>query len=199
MANIWTTRSVLLTGLIVSLLGASYIYQSPTPLNFSMPHPSSSATSIPGIEFTMSQISRSPPNLLVTLKNTSPDTPYTILKWNTPLDASALNTGVFTITNAESGEAVKQDILQVNRKMPPPQGSLITIAPGTEKEVEVIFDKPWMPERKPAKYKVQAKGIWKGVWGKYGDEVTKEELYAYADSPFSGWRFATGEVVMEVE
>jgi hypothetical protein len=198
MANIWTTRTTLLTGLVISLLGAFYIYQSPTPLNFSMPHPSSSRTSIPGLEFKLNQISRAPPTLLVTLKNTSPDTPYTILKWNTPLDASVLNTGVFTVKEAESGQEVQQTVVQVNRKMPPPQTSLVTIAPGTEEEVDIVFDKPWMLDRKPAKYKVQAKGIWKGVWGKYGDEVTEEELYAYAESPFSGWRFATGEVVMEV-
>ncbi|KAG9194139.1 hypothetical protein G6011_04174 [Alternaria panax] len=199
MANIWTTRTALLTGLVISLLGAFYVYQSPTPLNFSMPHPTSSRDSIPGLEFTLSRTSRSPPTLLVTIKNTSPDTPYTILKWNTPLDSSALNSGVFTITDAESGKEVEQTILQINRKMPPPQDSLVTLAPGTKEEIEIVFDKPWMPKRKPAKYKVQAKGVWTGVWGKYGNEVTKEELYAYAQSPFGGWRFATSEVFMEVD
>jgi hypothetical protein len=199
MTNIWTTHTALLTGLTVSLLGAFYVYQYPTPLNSSIPHASSSRTSIPGLEFTLSQTSRSPPTLLVTLKNKSPDTPYTILKWNTPLDSSALNRGVFTITNAESGEEVEQTILQINRKMPPPPNSLVTLAPGTEEEVEIVFDKPWMPNRKPAKYKVQAKGVWKGVWGKYGDGITKEELLDYNESPFSGWRFATNEVLMEVD
>jgi hypothetical protein len=199
MANIWTTRTALLTGLVISLLGAFYVYQSPTPLNFSMPHPTSSSASIPGLEFTLSQISRSPPTLLITLKNTSPDTPYTVLKWNNPLDSSALNSGVFTITDVESGEEVKQTILQINRKMPPPQESLVTLAPGTEEEAEIIFDKQWMPERKPARYKVRAQGVWKGVWGKYGDEVTKEELHDYAGSPFSGWRFVTNQVIMEVD
>jgi hypothetical protein len=199
MANIWNTRTAILTGLVISLLGVFYVYQSPASLNLSMPHPTSSTTSIPALEFILSQTSRSPPTLLITLKNTSPDTPYTILKWNTPLDSSALNVGVFTITDLQSGEVIKQDVLQINRKMPPPQQSLITLAPGTEEEAEIVLDKPWMPERKPAKYKVQARGVWRGVWGKYGDEVTKEELYAYAESPFSGWRFVTGEVVMEVE
>jgi hypothetical protein len=198
MANMWTARTALLTGLVISLLGAFYVYQSPTPLNFSMPHSMSSRTSMPDLEFTITQTSRSPPALLITLKNTNPEVPYTILKWNTPLDSSALNTGIFTVIDAESGEEVNQTVLQINRKMPPPQGSLVTLAPGTEEEVEVVFDKPWMPKRKPAKYKVQAKGVWNGVWGKYGDEVTKEDLYAYLESPFSGWRFATNEILMEL-
>lgn len=198
MANMWTARTALLTGLVISLLGAFYVYQSPTPLNFSMPHSMSSRTSMPDLEFTITQTSRSPPALLITLKNTNPEVPYTILKWNTPLDSSALNTGIFTVIDAESGEEVNQTVLQINRKMPPPHGSLVTLAPGTEEEVEVVFDKPWMPKRKPATYKVQAKGVWNGVWGKYGDEVTKEDLYAYLESPFSGWRFATNEVLMEL-
>ncbi|KAL1798368.1 hypothetical protein ACET3X_002405 [Alternaria dauci] len=198
MATIWTTSTALLTGLVISLLGAFYVYQSPMALDFSTPHPTSSRTNVPDLEFTINQTSRSSPALLVTLKNTSPEVPYTILKWNTPLDSSALNTGVFTVIDAESGEEVKQTVLQINRKMPPPQKSLVTLAPGTEEEVEVVFDKSWMPKRKPAKYKVQAKGVWNGVWAKYGDEVTREDLYGYFNSPFSGWRFTTNEVLMEL-
>jgi hypothetical protein len=135
---------------------------------------------------------------LVTLKNTSPDTTYTLLKWGTPLDRSALNTGIFTIVDDANREEVKQDAMQINRKMPPPQEDLVTIAPGTEEELEVDFTKPWMPERSPATYKVKAVGTFKGIWAKYGKEVTEKELYAYAQSPFSGRRFTTNEVVMEV-
>jgi hypothetical protein len=196
-ATLWNTRIAILTGLILTLLGVFYVYQSPTPLEFTQPNHTSS-TGIPGLEFKLSQTSRSPPSLLVTLKNTSPDTTYTLLKWGTPLDRSALNTGVFTIVDDANGEEVKQDVMQTNRKMPPPQEDLVTVAPGTEEELEVDLNKPWMPDRRPVTYKVKAVGTFKGIWAKYGNEVTEEELYAYGQSPFSGRRFATNEVVMEV-
>ncbi|KAI8943092.1 hypothetical protein NX059_001122 [Plenodomus lindquistii] len=153
---------------------------------------------VPGLEWKLSQISQSPPTILVTLKNTSPDTPYTLLKWGTPLDASALNTGVYSIVREDDGEEVKQFELKINRKMPPAQDQIVTLAPGTEEELEVVFDKPWMPENKPAKYKVKAAGNFKGLWDKYGDDVTEENLYAYVESPLSGKKYVTNEVVMEV-
>ena len=199
MANFWNSRPAIITGVLITLLGALYIYQSDTPTSFTMPKSSSSADNgVPGLEFKLSQLSRNPPSLRITLKNTNPDTPYTILKWGTPLDSSALNTGVFSIIDNNSGNEVQQVVLQINRKMPPPQEELLTVAPGTEEAVEVVFDKPWMPEAKPAKYKVKAEGEFKGVWGKYGNEVTEDELNAYIESPFSGKKFATGDIIMEV-
>ena len=199
MANFWTSRTAVITGVAFTLLGAFYVYQSPTSLSYTMSKSGSSASNgIPGLEFKLSQDSRSPPSLLVTLKNNSPDTAYTILRWGTPLDSAALNTGVFKIVSDETGDEVQQFVLQINRKMPPPQEELVTIAPGTEEELSVVFDKPWMPEQKPAKYKVKAEGEFKGVWDKYGGDVTDDELNAYIESPFSGKKFTTNEVVMEV-
>jgi hypothetical protein len=199
MANFWNRRTAVITGVAITLLGAYYVYQSPTSISYTMSNSGSSASNgVPGLEFKLSQDSRNPPSLLVTLKNNNPDTPYTLLKWGTPLDSAALNTGVFKIVNEESGEELEQAVLMINRKMPPPQEELITIAPGTQEELSVVFDKPWMPEQKPAKYKVKAEGDFKGVWNKYGDDVTEDELNAYIESPFSGKKYATNEVVMEV-
>jgi hypothetical protein len=198
MANFWTSRTAVVSGIAITLLGALYVYQSSTPINFSMSQ-SSSSNNVPGLEFKLTQTTQSPPTLLVTLKNTSPDTPYTLLKWGTPLDSSALNTGVFSITHESSGEEVEQMVLQINRKMPPPESEIVTVAAGAEEEAEVVFDKPWMPDTKPAKYKIKASGMLKGVWAKPGNEVTEQELYAYSDSPFAGRTFATNEVVMEVQ
>jgi hypothetical protein len=199
MANFWNRRTAVITGVAITLLGAYYVYQSPTSISYTMSNSGSSASNgVPGLEFKLSQDSRNPPSLLVTLKNNNPDTPYTLLKWGTPLDSAALNTGVFKIVNEESGEELEQAVLMINRKMPPPQEELITIAPGTQEELSVVFDKPWMPEQKPAKYKVKAEGDFKGVWNKYGDDVTEDELNSYIESPFSGKKYATNEVVMEV-
>jgi hypothetical protein len=199
MAKFWTTRSAITTAFAITLLGAYYVYQSPTLISYTMSSSGSSASNgVPGLEFKLSQDSRSPPSLLVTLKNNSPDKPYTLLKWGTPLDSSALNIGVFQIIDEENGNEVAQAGLMINRKMPPAQEELVTIAPGTQEELSVVFDKPWMPEQKPAKYKVKAKGEFMGVWDKYGGDVTEDELNAYIESPFSGKKFVTNEVVMEV-
>jgi hypothetical protein len=198
MANFWTSRTAVISGIAITLLGILYIYQSPTPLNFSMSGFGSN-NGVPGLEFKLTQTSQSPPTLLVTLKNNSPDTPYTLLKWGTPLDSSALNTGVFSIVDEASGQEVEQMVLHINRKMPPPESEIVSVAPGTEEEVEVVFDKPWMPDTKPTKYKVKSSGTLKGVWAKPSNEVSEQELYAYSDSPFGGRTFATNEVVMEVQ
>jgi hypothetical protein len=106
--------------------------------------------------------------------------------------------GVCTIIDNASGKEVEQDVVRINRKMPPPQENLVTVISGTEEELEVDFDEPWMPKRRPVTYRVKAEGTFKGVWGKYGDEATEEGLYAYTESPFSGKRWVTNEVIMEV-
>lgn len=197
MGSFWTTRSAVITGLAISALGAFYIYQSPTSLTMSSSSAGATSEGVPGLDFKLSQVSRNPPVLLVTLKN-SGSTPYTLLKWGSPLDSAALNTGVFSIVDNESGGEVEQFKMMINRKMPPAQEELVTLAPGTEEEIEVTFDKPWMPERKPAKYRVKAEGKFTGLWDRYGDAVSEDDLNAYIDSPFNGKTFTTNEVVMEV-
>ncbi|KAF1918420.1 hypothetical protein BDU57DRAFT_198321 [Ampelomyces quisqualis] len=196
MATFWNRRTAIIAGVAITLLGAYYVYQSPTSIAYTMSNTTSS-NRVPGLEFKLTQSSRNPPVLLATLKNNA-DTPYTLLKWGTPFDSAALNTGIFKITNAETGVQVEQMVLQINRKMPPPQDELVTIAPGTEEEMQVVFNKPWMPAQKPAKYKVKAEGDLKGLWDKYGGDLTEDDLNAYIESPFSGRKFSTNEVVMEV-
>lgn len=200
MAKFWTSRTAVITGVAITFLGAFYVYQSPTTINYTMSRStiSTAYSEAPGLEFQLAQVSRHPPALLVTVKNKSPDTTYTILKWGTPLDSAALNTGLFKIIDVESKEEVHQVTLQINRKMPPPQEELATLAPGTEEEIEVVFDKPWMPERKPAKYKITAAGEFTGLWDKYGNELTEDDLNVYSSSPFSGKKFKTNEVIMDV-
>jgi hypothetical protein len=197
MSALWNQRTALLTGLVVTLLGAFYIYQSPLSLDFTMPH-STLNNGVPGFNMSLSQKSQDPPTLVVTLENNDPDTPYTVLKWGTPMDPYALDTGVFSIVDEVSHHEVEQTTVHVTRKMPPPPNQLLTLAPGMREEFEVVFNKPWMPKHRPAMYKVSAKGIFKGAWAKHGGDVTKTELYAYAEGPFSGRKFATNEVIMKI-
>lgn len=197
MAALCNLRIALLTGLAITLLGAFYIYQSPLSLEFSVPHPTSN-NGVPGFNILLNQTSHNPPTLVVTLENHHSDVHYTVLRWGTPIDPFALDTGVFTITDDASHGEIEQEILHITRKVPPPPNQMFTLAPGTQEEIEVVFNRPWMPDRKPAKYKVKAKGVFKGGWAKSESEVTKTDLLTYADSPLSGKRFVTNEIAMEV-
>jgi hypothetical protein len=193
-------RTVAITALTATFLGSLYFLYAPSPTPSTMSKSASKAPSgVPGLEFKLSQISKDPPSLLVTLKNSSPGSTFTLLKWNTPLDPQASNLGVFQLVDAETGEEVKQDIIKIGRKMPPSREDLQEISPGTEHAIEIVLDKPWMPQKKPATYKVTARGAFHGVWEKPAGEISAEELDAYSASPFSNRAFATEEVLLAVE
>ncbi|KAF2628362.1 hypothetical protein BU25DRAFT_34107 [Macroventuria anomochaeta] len=192
----FNARNTLIAAVVITLFGGYYISQSPSPSSFTM---SQTSSEVPGLSLSLSQISKSPPTLRVTLKNDSPDTPYTLLKWGTPLDDAALNTGVFKITDADSGAEVEQVTLQIRRKMPPGQDQLAGVNPGEEGSIEVVFDRPWMPETKPAKYKVKAEGLLKGIWDRPKSEVTDDDTNEYTESPLAGRIFITNEVELVVE
>lgn len=83
--------------------------------------------------------------------------------------------------------------------MPPSAEDLVTVAPGTEEAHEVVMDKPWLPETRPATYKVSVKGKFLGVWDRYGGGLGTGELEAYADSPYHGRAFQSNVVEMRVE
>lgn len=83
--------------------------------------------------------------------------------------------------------------------MPPSTDDLLEISPQTESAIEVIFDKPWMPQKKPAKYQVQAMGNFYAVWEKPANEVKESELAAYSNSPFHNRPFGTDETQLVVE
>jgi hypothetical protein len=191
-------RTVLIAASAITVLGALYYLNTSSTPTLNMSTPPSGET-VPGLEFKLSQISRNPPSLLVTLKNTSPDTPYTLLKWGTPLDVQALNLGLFKMVDAATGREVEMHNLKINRVMPPAREDLVTVAPGTEEATEVVFNKPWMPETKPATYKVKAEGVFTGVWDSYGDKVEAGDLETYSSSPLSGRAFRTNEVEMRVD
>jgi hypothetical protein len=203
MVFLGTKRTAITLGIAITLLGAIYIYQSSTPpptTTMSQSRGSQSGTNtISTLSVTLSQTSRDPPTLLVTLKNSSPDTSYTLLKWGTPLDFAALNTNIFTLTDSSTGAEIEQVGLMINRKMPPSEDELITVAPSTQEQVKVVFDKPWMPDTKPAKYRVRATGTFQGLWDKTRGEVREGELLAYTNSPGSGKTWVTNEIDMQVE
>jgi hypothetical protein len=192
-------RTVLIAASAITILGALYYLKAPTPPTPTMSTTTSATSTIPGLEFTLSQISRNPPSLLITLKNSSPSTPYTLLKWGTPLDAQALNLGLFKLVDSGTGEEIQVDKIMISRLMPPSRHDLVTMAPGTEEATEVVFNKPWMPKTKPAVYRVRAEGTFAGVWDRYGNDVVDSELEAYSESPLNGKSFRTNEIEMRVD
>ncbi|KAG9204224.1 hypothetical protein B5807_03249 [Epicoccum nigrum] len=192
----FNARNTLIAAVSLTLLGGYYMSQSPSPSTFTM---SQTSSEIPGLSLSLSQIAKDPPTLRVTLKNDHPDATYTLLKWGTPLDDAALNTGVFRITDAASGAEVEQLTMQIRRRMPPGQSQLAGVKPGAEETVDVVFNRPWMPEAKPATYKVRAEGLWKGAWDKPKSEVTDDETNEYTESPLAGKTFVTNQVELVVE
>jgi hypothetical protein len=190
-------RIIAITAL--GFIGSLYFVYGQLSNDLSMSTTDSTASqSVPGLEFTLSQKSKNPPSVLVTLKNKSPSSTYTILKWNTPLDSHAANLGVFKFLDEKTGEEIKTDKLMLRRKMPIEQDQLQEIAPGTEHTTEVSFTQPWMPDA-PAKLKVHVEGTFAAVWEKAVGDVQESELEAYTNSPFNDRTFTSEEALLVVE
>ncbi|KAF2123100.1 hypothetical protein BDV96DRAFT_14322 [Lophiotrema nucula] len=213
------TRTAAVTALACAVLGTIYLYYSPSPISLNFRKMSKPTTQPPPLTFKLSQISKSPPSVLVTLRNSSPSTTFTLLRWGTPLDPQALNLGVFrlwklpttsTSTSSNSSdqkengedeqveeeEEIKIDRLMISRKFPPSKDDLLEIGPGEEYAVEVVLDRPWMPSTTPARYKVKVEGEIKGLWEKRAGEVRGEELEDYAENRLG---FESDAVVIVVE
>ena len=138
-------RNALIATSASALLGLLYYLRISLSNGISMSASRTPDDGVPGLEFKLSQISRDPPSLLVTLRNNNPSSAFTILKWHTPLDPQAANLGLFKIVDEETGETIPTDGLKVNRLMPPSEEDFVTVAPGTEEAHEVVMNKPWLP------------------------------------------------------
>ncbi|KAG6365609.1 hypothetical protein INS49_007220 [Diaporthe citri] len=79
-------------------------------------------------------LSRAPatstPSLWVSVKNTHPSTPVTLLKWDSPLDPLALQLGLVSVTPAGAPAPIDMPTIKVSRGMAPGPGSLVTLRPG---------------------------------------------------------------------
>jgi len=126
------------------------------------------------------QLAAGPENSTVacSIRNTNADDTITFLSWDTPFDPSAVNLGVLTLKDAETGAEIPSPGMQIRRMMPPPRDVLVEIAPGSSSERELDLSSPWIPTD-GKKYKVGVTGTWKAVWKKPAAEVTDEELAAF--------------------
>lgn len=141
--------------------------------------PPSPDVSLSDLHLTVSQVKpASHPTLLITLENTNPKVPITILTWNSPLDALLIQLGLVIITPSGSSTPLDIPTIMVKRRMPPPENSLVTVEPGEEvsRRVEIgerfVAPAQWREDGSRGGPKVQLKGKWTAVW----PGVRKQEL-----------------------
>lgn len=152
--------------------------QSITNLGMTTPGPQHAREpSVDDLHIFLSHTWQPVPTVKVTIQNTHPTSYMSFLSWDTPVDPSALNTGVLTIVYAVSGEPVPGPGLKLNRLLPPPREDIIELAPQETIEVDIDLSAPWIPGDGKL-VKVHALGEWRAVWAKGKDEITNEELGA---------------------
>jgi hypothetical protein len=139
----------------------------------------STGASLTDLHLTVSQVQpASAPTLLITLKNTNPKVPITILTWNSPLDALLVQLGLVIITPSGSSTPLDIPTIMVKRRMPPPEDSLITLEPGqnVSRTVQIgerfVTHEQWRGDGSGSQAKVQLRGRWTAVWA----GVRKQEL-----------------------
>ncbi|KAJ8129534.1 hypothetical protein O1611_g4094 [Lasiodiplodia mahajangana] len=113
-------------------------------------------------------------SILISLTNTHPSIPVTILKWNSPLDPAALQLGLVCIIPAGTSQPIHIDAIKISRLMPPSANSLITLFPGERATNTLELHGPIVPDVVwgAGPVKIRMTGRWMAVW----PGLTKEDL-----------------------
>ncbi|KAI0534481.1 hypothetical protein GGR58DRAFT_516083 [Xylaria digitata] len=126
------------------------------------------------LQLNIAQSTVSPHAISLSVTNTHPSTPVTILKWNSPLDPAALGLGLVRILPAQTVEQFHIEPIKIKRLMPPKADSLVTLLPGDSTTSTIELRDPIVPktlwDAGPAK--VTIKGRWMAVW----PGMTREDL-----------------------
>lgn len=158
--------------------------------------------SLSALHLTLSQVQPSHiPTILITLKNTSPSTPYTILTWNSPLDPLLIQLGLLSITLPGSSDPVDIPQIMIKRRMPPSEEHIVTLEPGEETNRKVEIGERFVaPEQwGHGKGKVAVRGRWNAVWpGLRKEDVLGNEKRLAAVGGDGGGELLTGEFESEV-
>lgn len=106
------------------------------------------------------------PSLSVSVKNTHPSTPLTLLTWDSPLDPMALQLGLISVTAAGAPAPIDMPTIKVSRAMPPGADSLVTLQPGESASSVVEMRDAFVPRDTwdQGEAKVSMKGRWAAVW-----------------------------------
>jgi hypothetical protein len=175
-SNPMATRKFIAASLcfIAATAHATHLHHSPLP-----DYTGSLTTKMASTSPLEIHLSAGPENSTVacSIRNTDADHTISFLTWDTPFDPLAVNTGVLTLKDAESGAEIPSPRMQLRRMMPPPRDSVFEIAPGTTAERELNLSSPWIPTD-GKKYQVGVQGTWRAMWKKPAAEVSDEELAA---------------------
>lgn len=139
----------------------------------------------------------SPSSCEVTVKNKDVERSITFLTWDTPLDPQAINTGILSLKDLESGSLIPSPGMMVNRIQPPPRNELVELKPGSSTTKNLPLTSPWIPTD-GRKYQLRLQGDWRAVWTKPAAQVTDDELAAMTGDQASAGSFDTGILEMEL-
>lgn len=139
-----------------------------------------------------------PLTIRVTIRNDSPDHPFSFLTWDSPFDPQAINTGVLSLRDAESGTELEGPAMKLNRLLPPPRDDLVEIKPGSSATRELGLASPWVPTDGKT-YQIQAQGSWRAAWAKAASEVTDGELEAMGTDESVAKAFSSGSLEMQLQ
>jgi hypothetical protein len=106
------------------------------------------------------------------------DSPLTVLRWDSPLDPSAIQLGVLQFFSPpDSSSPLDIPTIRVRRRVPPSQDSLVTLAPGQTVEQSLELKEPIVPvDQLKGEVKVACQGKWLCVWAKTADQLSSKEL-----------------------
>lgn len=112
------------------------------------------------------------PSLSVSVKNTHPSTPLTLLKWDSPLDPIALQLGLISVTPAGASAPIDMPTIKASRAMPPGADDLVTLRPGESASSVVELRKMFVPKAtwSLGRAEVRMKGRWAAVWPGLGKD-----------------------------
>ena len=138
-----------------------------------------------------------PLTIKVTIRNDSPDKAFSFLSWDSPFDPQAVNTGVLSLKDAETGDEIQGPGMKLNRMLPPPREDLVEISPGSSATKELGLKFLWVPTD-GKKYQIQLRGSWRAAWSKAAADVSDQELESMgSDGPPKS--FASGQLEMQLK
>ncbi|KKY34267.1 hypothetical protein UCDDA912_g05756 [Diaporthe ampelina] len=148
------------------------------------------------LEVSLSQASATAtPSLSVSVKNTHPSTPLTLLKWDSPLDPVALQLGLVSVTPAGASAPIDMPTIKVSRAVPPGADELVTLRPGESAGCVVELRDMFVPQVAWARGEamVSMKGRWAAVWPGLGKDDLLGDLQKLSALGGGGDGVLTGE------
>jgi hypothetical protein len=142
-------------------------------------------------------LAKAPLTVKVTIRNDSPDKTFSFLSWDSPFDPQAVNTGVLSLKDTETGDEIEGPGLKLHRMLPPPRDDLIEISPGSSSTRELGLRSPWVPTD-GKKYQIQLRGSWRAAWSKVAADVSDRELESMG-SDGAPKPFESGQLEMQLK